>query len=86
MIIAYANQHNIILNINENGWFPFLSANAGNINNVNIVKLLIEYVNKNNIILEVNEKTPNGWSPLNLCIVNNNVEIVKSIIEFEINN
>ena len=37
---------------------------ATRINNIEIVKLLIEYANKNKIILELNDKDIQGHNPL----------------------
>jgi len=57
LLMEYANQHHIILNINEkneNGWSPLL--NSSNINNAEIVKLLMEYADEHDIILDINEK------------------------------
>eukprot|EP00833_Pecoramyces_ruminatium_P015650 jgi/Orpsp1_1/1189682/evm.model.d7180000073721.1 len=56
LLIEYANEHNIILEINENnndGWCPLLNAISGN--NIEIVKLLIDYANKHNIVMRISD-------------------------------
>jgi len=55
LLLEYANQHQIILELNEknkNIKYPLLRAID---NNIKIVKLLIEYANKHQIILEYDE-------------------------------
>jgi len=60
--------------------YPFLRAIS--LNNIKIVKLLMDYANKYNIVLKINEKDVNGNSSLKLSITNNNIEIVKLLIRY----
>ena len=83
LLIEYANQHQIILKLNEKdeyGWYPLLRAIYNN--NIEIVKLLMEYANQHQIILELNEKNKYGNNPLYCAIHNNNIEIVQLLIEY----
>jgi len=86
-LIEYANQHYIILDLNEkrnNGSNPLMLAICYNKNNTEIVKLLIEYANKHNIILELNEKNSCGICPLLFAISYSeiSVEMVKVLLEY----
>ena len=81
LLIEYANQHQIILELNEKnkfGDYPLLWA----IFNVEIIKLLIEYANQYQIIMELNEKNNKGGYPLLFSVSINNIEIVKLLIDY----
>eukprot|EP00833_Pecoramyces_ruminatium_P006220 jgi/Orpsp1_1/1180252/evm.model.c7180000072662.2 len=78
---------------NKSGWYPLLKAISNN--NVEMVKLLIKYAKRvfsnqklNNIIpnnyflLHINEKNENGETPLSLAICNNNIEIIKLLMNY----
>ena len=83
MLIRYANQHRIILELNKKkkyGNYPFCLAICKN--NIKMVKLLIEYANQHQIILEMNVKNDLGYYPLLEVIYNKNIEIVKLLIEY----
>ena len=45
-----------------------------------MTKLLIYYAAENKIILDINEKNSNGYSPILCSIYNNNIEIMKSLM------
>jgi len=54
LLIEYANENNIILDLNEKNkyrYYPILE--AINKNNIEIIKLLILYANKNNIAFNI---------------------------------
>eukprot|EP00833_Pecoramyces_ruminatium_P012474 jgi/Orpsp1_1/1186506/evm.model.d7180000051081.1 len=83
LLIEYANQHQIILELNEKndyGNYPLLE--AINNNNIEIVKLLIEYANQHQIILELNEINKNEEYPLLKAITCDNIKIVKLLIDY----
>ncbi len=64
LLIEYANQHQIILELNEKGHegYPLLKAISEN--NTKIVQLLIKYAIQHQIILELIEKNKYGKYPL----------------------
>jgi len=83
LLIEYANQHHIILELNkkdDDGWYPLLKAISNK--NIEIVQLLIEYANQHQIVLELNEKNKDGYYPLLWAIFWNNIEIIKLLIEY----
>ncbi|ORY53370.1 hypothetical protein LY90DRAFT_670381 [Neocallimastix californiae] len=89
ILIQYANQFNVILNINEkdkNG-IPLLYSVIAE-NSIELVKLIIDYAEKNNIILNLNvlqiNDDPSNMSnnPLNYPIFNGNTEMVKLLMEY----
>eukprot|EP00833_Pecoramyces_ruminatium_P015563 jgi/Orpsp1_1/1189595/evm.model.d7180000073133.1 len=83
LFIDYANQHDIILELNEKnniGYYPLLWVTIKN--DIEMIKLLIEYANKYNIILQLNKKNQNGSFPLSEAIDNDNIEIIKLLIEY----
>ncbi|OUM60456.1 hypothetical protein PIROE2DRAFT_13764 [Piromyces sp. E2] len=83
LLIDYANNNNIVLNINEKdnyGDYPFFMACM--IDNIKMVQLLIEYANINHIIFNVNEKDENGSYPLISIFINNNVEMFQLLIKY----
>eukprot|EP00833_Pecoramyces_ruminatium_P012007 jgi/Orpsp1_1/1186039/evm.model.c7180000096583.2 len=83
LLIDYANENNIILELNEKnefGDFPLLM--AINKYNIEMVKLLIDYANEKNIILELNEKDIDGNYPLLNAINNNNIETIKLLMDY----
>jgi len=62
------------------GNFPLL--NAVILNNIEIVRLLMEYAKNNSIILKLNEKDIDGRYPLLEAINNNNIEMIKLLLEY----
>jgi len=87
LLIEYANNKNITLELNEkdkNGYFPILEATFKN--NIEIVKILINYASSHNIVLNVNEKSSLGNYPLLFAVINNNEEMVQLLIEYANNN
>ncbi|ORX71015.1 ankyrin [Anaeromyces robustus] len=82
LLINYANQNNIVLNItekNNKGNFPILQAYECGID---IIKALINYANNHNIILNFNEKNGYGNYPLLKGVEYNMFEIAMVIIQF----
>ena len=83
LLIEYALQHQIILELNEKNFFrdyPLFCAISNN--NIEIFQLLMEYANQYKIILKLNERNNNGEYPLYWAILNNNIEIVQFLIEY----
>jgi len=82
--MEYANQHNIILKLNdikdEYGYYPLLATITKN--NTEMVEILIDYANQHHIILNLNQKNKNGEYPLSVAIEYNNIEIIKLLIEY----
>jgi len=81
LLIDYANNNNIILELNEkdkNGNYPLLLVCVSN--SAEMVELLIDYSNKNNIILELNQKNERGNYPLLWTCNHNNTEMLKLLI------
>ncbi|KAL6626038.1 ankyrin, partial [Neocallimastix sp. 'constans'] len=88
LLINYANNNsNIILNINEkdkNENYPLLKAVI--LNDIEIVKLLMDYATRNNHILEINDKNEDGYTPIFGVMDNNNFEIFKMLVNYAKNN
>jgi len=87
LIINYANQHKIQLNIKDkgrNGWYPFLIAVYKN--NIAMARIIIDYANQHNIELNINDKDLNGWNPLLYASNYNNTKMVELILNYAIQN
>ncbi|OUM69157.1 hypothetical protein PIROE2DRAFT_3054 [Piromyces sp. E2] len=92
IIINYANNHRIILEINENGNFPLLYV-LNNNNNFEMVKvlldyaksiedeLLMDYAHVRNIIIKMNKKDNYGAFLLLYAIGENNLDMVQLLID-----
>ncbi|OUM63345.1 hypothetical protein PIROE2DRAFT_10130 [Piromyces sp. E2] len=85
LLMEYANQKNIILELNDAniiGWYPILWACYHN--NVEMVLLLMEYANKHKIILEMDRKTyEDKMYPLLLTIKKHkNIKMVQLIMDY----
>jgi len=82
LIINYANENNIILQLNDkddSGFYPILSAIIKD--DLEILKLIIDYAKKNNIILDINEKDNCGVSSFTIAVVKG-YEFVKTIMDY----
>jgi len=82
LLFEYAEQHNIILNINEKnrrGEYPILEAFKNN--NVEMVKLMVEYALKHNILIKLKRLRSEEY-PFSIVISNNNIEMVQIILEY----
>ena len=87
LLIEYANQHQIILELNEkdkDGQYPLYWAISNR--NVEIVQLLLKYALQHQIILKLNEKDIYGQYPLYWAIRYNNIEIVKLLLKYALQN
>jgi len=81
LLMNYANDHNILLNINESDGDTLLLTASKN-NNTNIVEQLINYANTHDIIL--NFKNIYNENPVLHAIWNNNVNVkfINRIFEY----
>ncbi|ORX64862.1 hypothetical protein BCR32DRAFT_272937 [Anaeromyces robustus] len=79
LLIQYANNNKILLNLNEKnkfGYYPLITAIYNN--NINIIKLLMNYADKHEILLNINE---NNFPLLEAINNNNNNNNNNTIIE-----
>jgi len=78
LLIDYANENNIILDINNCSLSLYIKKNK-----YESIKLLIDYANENNIILDFNRKE-DGFedNPISIAIKNNYTKIVDLIMEY----
>jgi len=78
LLIDYANENNIILDVNNCSLSLSIKKNK-----CESIKLLIDYANENNIILDFNRKE-DGFedNPISIAIKNNNTKIVALIMEY----
>jgi len=81
LLINYANEKNIILELNEKdnkSKYPFLIAFN---NNIEMTQLLIDYANKKNIALELTDYNNDyGFYSLLFAIEKDNIEVVKFLM------
>jgi len=85
-IIEFADQYDILLNINEkdiDGNFPLLL--AVNHNDLKILKCLVEYSKNHNIILNFNIKDNDGNTPLMKAIINKSPKLIKRLFKYSEN-
>ena len=79
LLIKYANQHQIILELNEkeneHGDYPLLIATSKN--NIDIVQLLLEYALHHQIILEYEKNDIKNESEIKILLQNYEKEIEK---------
>eukprot|EP00833_Pecoramyces_ruminatium_P015670 jgi/Orpsp1_1/1189702/evm.model.d7180000073814.2 len=73
LLINYADNHNMVMNVNEEIYYktPLIYA-IEKYNSYNIVQIIIDYANNHNIILDINKKDRN--SPLLLAFEKNNIK------------
>jgi hypothetical protein len=84
LIIEYANNSNIILDMNNSDnykkYYPFLYATHHN--NIEMAELIIKYANEHDIILNINNKSELGKYPLLFATSKYNSKLVELIINY----
>eukprot|EP00833_Pecoramyces_ruminatium_P017927 jgi/Orpsp1_1/1191959/evm.model.d7180000089625.1 len=84
LLIDYADENDIVLNINKQSKKKNYPLDwAVHHNNIEMVKLLMKYADDNNILLDINQKSENGIYPLITAIgKNKNIEMVKLLMKY----
>jgi len=75
LLIDYANQHQIVLNLDKNDNCSIINAISNN--NTEMVELLVSYANEHQIILEMN-----SYYSFTQAVQNNNYRMVKTLIKY----